>query len=119
MATHVAEGAGAEIETFAPVAGMIIAFDERTILRHTQPEIPIQPGRDWIFLIWFRFGVTPHFAAPGVHLFHFADCTILDEEGREPILDAGMHLDSHLRYDLGFARLQSDLATFKNILGER
>ena len=74
VAAHVAEGAGAEVEPLPPLAGVIVAGDERPLRRHAEPAVPVQLGR-----APGRCGravgsaIAPVLAAPAMDLLHLAD----------------------------------------------
>src|SRR4051794_9104246 len=100
VAAHIAKGAGTEIEPFAPVTGMVPTLtDERTLSARTEPEVPIQPLRDWVGAVGLFAVVPPRLITPGMHLFHFSDGPFLDQFHGRPVLAAGVDLNAHLRHE--------------------
>ena len=103
VATHVAEGARAEVEAFAPIAGMIITRNIRTFGGVTKPEVPVETlryrcagdGRDP--------DVAPLFITPGVDFFHFADGAAVNDCDSLAVNFLRVNLDAHLCSELFLA----------------
>ena len=103
MATHIAKGSSAEIQTFAPVARMIITFtDEGPFLSYPQPYIPVELFRHWIRCVWLGIEIAPFLIAPGMDLLDFANHAVLNQFYTESVFQRGMNLDSHLGDDPSF-----------------
>jgi hypothetical protein len=80
VATHVAKGAGAEVEPLAPVARMVVTVaDEWPLRRDAQPSVPVENGGHRRGIVGARVGVAPLFLTPGVDFFHLADGALLDD----------------------------------------
>lgn len=120
VAAHVANGAGAELEAFAPVDRMIIfVADEGPIRANTQPKIPIEAFGNRIRDIGARRGVAPGFWAPGMHFFDLADDAIADELNGHAIMADRVDLDAHLGDQPFFMRELGKRARFVEIVRER
>src|SRR5262249_42245195 len=120
VATHVAEGAGAEVEPLAPVARMIITVaDEGPLGRDAEPDVPIQSGRDRIFAFWSRIPVAPLLAAPAVDFGNLADRSGLDDRDDRSVLRGRVDLDAHLADDLPVRGHPGELPGLVNRLRER
>src|SRR5262245_12186285 len=116
MAPHVAEGAGAEVEPLAPLAGMVVARNERPLWRHAQPEIPVEACRDRVFLVRARLAVAPVLAAPRVHFLHLPDRPAVDHLHHGPMYFMRMDLNPHLRDDFLLFRHSGQLTSLENRL---
>ena len=80
MAAHVAESAGAEVESFAPFRRMIIALaDKGARGADTKPKVPVEAHRHGVGGVGTRRRVAPGLGAPGVDFLDLADGATLDE----------------------------------------
>ncbi len=119
VAAHVAEGAGAEVEAFAPVAGMIVAAaDEGAFGGDTEPEVPVEIRGHGIDAVGAGGGVAPGFVGPGVDFFDLADDAVLDHTHGEAVFGAGVDLDAHLSDELVVAGDFGEAAGFVDVVGE-
>ena len=73
VTAHVAEGAGSEVEAFAPVAGVVGAADVGAFGGDAEPEVPREAIGYGVRVGGFRGAVAPFFTAPRVNFFDFAD----------------------------------------------
>ena len=96
VASHVAEGGGAEIDPLAPIHRMIDIEDEGTRLRHTDPVIPVECGGDGVGALGQRIGIAPLLFAERMHFLDLADGAALDQLDGGLVLAGGMNLDAHL-----------------------
>ena len=119
MAAHIAKRAGAVVEAFAPVAGVVIAADVIVFRRHTAPGIPVEPGGHLVFAVGTLSGVAPFLAAPGMHLGYFTNRTLMHKRYGFPIDLAGMHLDTHLGGEFVSDGKFSEFAAFEHVVSKR
>src|SRR4030095_2680815 len=100
VATHVAKRARAEIESLAPVARMVPAFDGGAIRADTEPELPVEIFGNGFGAVVLHAFVAPCLVRPRVNLANLPDGAALHELNRSAVLGARMDLDSHLRHRL-------------------
>src|SRR5262249_2308613 len=96
VAGHVAERAGAEVEPLAPLARVVVAFEERPLGRPAQPDVPVEVRRDRVGAVRPGGPGPPLLAAPAVDLLYLADRPLLDRGDDTPVDLAGVALDAHL-----------------------
>src|ERR1035437_4126115 len=96
VASHVAESGGAEVDSLAPVDGMVGIADEGTQRRDADPVIPVERGRYGGGALGQRIGIAPLFLAEGMHFLDLADDAGADQLDGGLVLAAGMNLDAHL-----------------------
>ena len=90
-----------------------------TLLRHAEPEIPVQLGRHGIAAVGPWPGITPVFAAPAMDFLHFADRVPLDDFNDHPVNLVRMDLDAHLGDKLLLGRHPGELTCLVDRLRER
>ena len=131
VAGHVAQRAAAEVVEPAPVerlveeAAVAVGFGlaarrEGPLFGHAEPQIPIQRGRNRIFLRNLREPLRPHRpVAPGVHFGDVADVAVPDDLRGLPRAFVGIALVAHLRGDLVFRGRLAQLARFPDRAHQR
>ncbi len=119
MAAHVPESSGAEVEAFAPITGVVPAFaDEGSFLADTEPEVPVESGRDGVGAFGHGFRIAPFLTAPRMDLGDFADAEFLDALDGRAVFRAAMDLDAHLGDEAAFACDFGDATGFVDVVGE-
>ena len=96
VATHVAEGARAEVEAFAPIAGMIITGRVGPFSGVAEPEVPVETTGDGRGGGGRGADVTPFFITPRVDFFHFADGAAVDDGDGLAVNFLRVNLNAHL-----------------------
>src|SRR5262249_50950551 len=97
VTTHIAEGASAKVEPFAPVARVVVAVaDIGPLRRDAEPEVPVQSRRDRIALVRTWLAVAPLLAAPAIDLRDLANRAILNGLNYCPVDRVRVDLNAHL-----------------------
>jgi len=118
VAAHVAEGAGAEIEPFAPFTWVVIAGDEWAFGGDSEPGVPIEAAGRHVDAGGAGVTVAPLLAAPAMDLTDFADGAFLDECDDGAVDHMGVDLDAHLGDKFFVSGQFGELSGLVNGLGE-
>jgi hypothetical protein len=105
--------------TLAPLARVVVAFEERPLDRHAQPDVPAEVRRDRVGAVRSGVPVPPLLAAPAVDLLYLADRPLLDGGDDTPVDLAGVALDAHLRDGLLLRRHAGQLPGLVEVMGQR
>jgi hypothetical protein len=100
LTAHVTKGAGAELQAFAPIAGVAVVLDVGFRPRDTDPLVPIERGGNGVRRTGPGFGIAPFFVAPGVDFLHLAYGAVVDELDGGAVLGVGVNLNPHLGDEL-------------------
>src|SRR5947209_6150741 len=119
MTAHVTKGPSAEVEALPPLSRVIVTGDKGTLLRYSQPEVPVQLGRHRVGAVGSWPKITPMLAAPAMDLFHPADGVPLDNFHDHPVNLVRMDLDAHLGHQLLLSGRLGELASLVDRLRER
>ena len=119
MAAHVTKGAGAVIETLAPLAGVVVAIYKIVLRGYAAPGVPIQACGYLVFFVGSGVRVAPLLAAPSVDLGDFSNCALMNEFHSLAVSLARVDLDTHLSDQFIGCGKFTKLAALEHIMGER
>lgn len=118
VAAHVAKGAGAVVEAFAPVARVVIACDVICEGGGADPVFPDEAFGDFVFFVGFGGVVAPFFTAPCMDFLDFTDDTFLDDLYGAAVEYMGVDLDAHLGDEAFLFGVVLNLTAFVDVVGE-